>query len=223
MQIMAIFLAVASAGPVPNAYGIDGLGGSPYYYPGAYLGANYPGQPEQQFVRLPGDFVVEQQPISKYVAPALINAADRFGNPQGIQLVLSVPSAVPPGTSVSVTVNVNSEPNGATVVSVSNPVVSAPAPTAPQESIIVDANSNKGNESPDIYDLNFNLTELTYRLFAYSEPATAGQLPDEFDQREPPIMFLPPFENSKDSPVLIAMQGEAQQQQLAALLKTKTF
>jgi hypothetical protein len=36
-------------------------------------------------------------------------------------------------------------------------------------------------------------------------------------------MFLPPFENSKDSPVLIAMQGEAQQQQLAALLKTKTF
>jgi hypothetical protein len=47
----------------------------------------------------------------------------------------------------------------------------------------------------------------------------AGQLPDEFDQREP-IMFLPPFENSKDSPVLIAMQGEAQQ---AALLKTKTF
>jgi hypothetical protein len=158
MQIMAIFLAVASAGPVPNAYGIDGLGGSPYYYPGAYLGANYPGQPEQQFVRLPGDFVVEQQPISKYIAPAAINAADRFGNPQGIQLVLSVPSAVPPGTSVSVTVNVNSEPNGATVVSVSNPVVSAPAPTAPQESIIVDANSNKGNESPDIYDLNFNLT-----------------------------------------------------------------
>lgn len=156
---MAIFLAVASAGPVPNAYGIDGLGlgGSPYYYPGAYLGANYPGQPEQQFVRLPGDFVVEQQPISKYVAPAAINT-DRFGNPQGIQLVLSVPSAVPPGTSVSVTVNVNSEPNGATVVSVSNPVVSAPAPTAPQESIIVDANSNKGNESPDIYDLNFNLT-----------------------------------------------------------------
>ncbi|EFX72173.1 hypothetical protein DAPPUDRAFT_227638 [Daphnia pulex] len=200
-EIMAIFLAVASAGPVPNAYGIDGLGlgGSPYYYPGAYLGANYPGQPEQQFVRLPGDFVVEQQPISKYVAPAAINAADRFGNPQGIQLVLSVPSAVPPGTSVSVTVNVNSEPNGATVVSVSNPVVSAPAPTAPQqESIIVDANSNK-------------------------EPATAGQLPDEFDQREPPMMFLPPFENSKDSPVLIAMQGEAQQQQLAALLKTKTF
>lgn len=59
--------------------------------------------------------------------------------------------------------------------------------------------------------------------FVYSEPTTAGQLPDEFDQREPPIMFLPPFENSKDSPVLIAMQGEAQQQQLAALLKTKTF
>ncbi len=148
---MAIFLAVASAGPVPKAFGIDGLGlgGTPYYYPGSYLGANYPVQPEQQFVQLPGDFVVEQQPISKYVAPAAINA-DRFGNPQGIQLVLSVPSAVPPGTSVSVTVNVNSEPNGATVVSVSNPVVSAPAPAAPQESIIVDANSNKDNSSHTI-------------------------------------------------------------------------
>lgn len=49
----------------------------------------------------------------------------------------------------------------------------------------------------------------------------AGMLPDEFDLREP-ILFVPPFENSKDSPVLIEMQGEAQKQQLAALLKTKT-
>lgn len=60
-------------------------------------------------------------------------------------------------------------------------------------------------------------------LKKYLEPPTAGLLPDEFDQREPPMMFLPPFENSKDSPVLVAMQGEAQQQQLAALLKTKTI
>ena len=62
-------------------------------------------------------------------------------------------------------------------------------------------------------------THLFPFWFSFSEPVAAGQLPDEFDQREP-IMFLPPFENSKDSPVLIAMQGEAQQ---AALLKTKTF
>jgi hypothetical protein len=142
---MTIFLAIVSAGPVPKAFDGLSLGGQPYYYPysGAYLSANYPVQPQQQFMPLPGDFVVEQQPASSYVAPTAINA-DRFGNPQGIQLVLSVPSAVPPGTSVSVTVNVNSEPNGATVVSVSNPVVSSPAPAQPAESIVVDANSNKG-------------------------------------------------------------------------------
>ena len=51
--------------------------------------------------------------------------------------------------------------------------------------------------------------------------SATGTLPEDFDLREP-VMFLPPFENSKDSPVLIAMQGEAQQQALAALLKTKT-
>lgn len=151
---MAIFLAVVSAGPVPKAFDGMSLGGQPYYYPypGGYLGTNYPVQPQQHFGPLPGDFIVEQQPVSTFVAPAAAAiTGDRFGNPQGIQLVLSVPSAVPPGTSVSVTVNVNSEPNGATVVSVSNPVVSTATPAAapqpaeqPAEAIIVDANSNKG-------------------------------------------------------------------------------
>ncbi|KZS03244.1 Uncharacterized protein APZ42_034081 [Daphnia magna] len=149
--IMTIFLAAASAGPVPKAFGIGGM---------------------RQLVPLPGDFIVEQLPVSNFggavsnFGGAVAMNGGRNGEQQGIQLMLTVPSAVPPGTSVSVTVNVNSEAN---------------------------------------------------------EPPTAGLLPDEVDQREPPMMFLPPFENSKDSPVLVAMQGEAQQQQLAALLQTKTI
>lgn len=134
---MAILLAVASAGPIPKAFDGRNLA-QPYYYsyPGAYAPASYP-------LALPGDFVMEQQP-SPFVVPAVNPAGDRFANPQKIQLLLSVPSAVPPGTSLSVTVNVNSEPNGATVVSVSNPVVSPAAagakPPTP-DSIVVDANN----------------------------------------------------------------------------------
>lgn len=213
--IMTIFLAAASAGPVPKAFGIGGMRvGQTHYvpYPGFFADVNNPVQPQQQLVPLPGDFIVEQLPVSNFGGPvsnfggAVAMNGGRNGEQQGIQLMLTVPSAVPPGTSVSVTVNVNSEANGGTVVSVSNPVISTPAaasrpPVTPQqaEAIIVDANGT------------------------IKEPPTAGLLPDEFDQREPPMMFLPPFENSKDSPVLVAMQGEAQQQQLAALLKTKTI
>lgn len=142
-QIMAIFLAVASAGPVPKSFGIDGMGQRYYPYPEAYLGGNYPGQPLPQYVPLPGDFIMEQQPAPSYVNPVSMNAR-RYGEQQGIQLMLTVPSAVPPGTSVSVTVNVNSEANGGTVVSVSNPVISAAAPvpvTQEQpEAIVVDSN-----------------------------------------------------------------------------------
>lgn len=206
--IMTIFLAAASAGPVPKAFGIGGMRvGQTHYvpYPGFFADVNNPVQPQQQLVPLPGDFIVEQLPVSNFGGAVAMNGG-RNGEQQGIQLMLTVPSAVPPGTSVSVTVNVNSEANGGTVVSVSNPVISTPAaasrpPVTPQqaEAIIVDANGT------------------------IKEPPTAGLLPDEFDQREPPMMFLPPFENSKDSPVLVAMQGEAQQQQLAALLKTKTI
>lgn len=205
---MTIFLAAASAGPVPKAFGIGGMRvGQTHYvpYPGFFADVNNPVQPQQQLVPLPGDFIVEQLPVSNFGGAVAMNGG-RNGEQQGIQLMLTVPSAVPPGTSVSVTVNVNSEANGGTVVSVSNPVISTPAaasrpPVTPQqaEAIIVDANGT------------------------IKEPPTAGLLPDEFDQREPPMMFLPPFENSKDSPVLVAMQGEAQQQQLAALLKTKTI
>lgn len=212
---MTIFLAAASAGPVPKAFGIGGMRvGQTHYvpYPGFFADVNNPVQPQQQLVPLPGDFIVEQLPVSNFGGPVsnfggpVAMNGERNGEQQGIQLMLTVPSAIPPGTSVSVTVNVNSEANGGTVVSVSNPVISTPAaasrpPVTPQqaEAIIVDANGTN------------------------KEPPTAGLLPDEFDQREPPMMFLPPFENSKDSPVLVAMQGEAQQQQLAALLKTKTI
>ncbi|XP_059353557.1 uncharacterized protein LOC130695605 [Daphnia carinata] len=205
--IMTIFLAAASAGPIPKAYDIDAVRvGQPYYltYPAGYFNDHYPGQQRQQLVPLPSDIIVGQQPAPTFSGPVAVSG-ERYGDQQGIQLMLTVPSAVPPGTSVSVTVNVNSEANGGTVVSVSNPVISTPVEARPQvtpqqaEAIIVDANGT------------------------IKEPPTAGLLPDEFDQREPPMMFLPPFENSKDSPVLVAMQGEAQQQQLAALLKTKTI
>lgn len=161
IQIMTIFLAAASAGPVPKAFGIGGMRvGQTHYvpYPGFFADVNNPVQPQQQLVPLPGDFIVEQLPVSNFGGPVsnfggpVAMNGERNGEQQGIQLMLTVPSAVPPGTSVSVTVNVNSEANGGTVVSVSNPVISTPAaasrpPVTPQqaEAIIVDANgTNKG-------------------------------------------------------------------------------
>jgi len=49
--------------------------------------------------------------------------------------------------------------------------------------------------------------------------SSGPQFPEEFEHREPPFLVTPLFENSKDSPFLIAMQAvaeEAQKQQLAA-------
>lgn len=92
----------------------------------------------------------QQRMVSSVPAINAKPSSDSLGNPQKIQLLLSVPSAVPPGTSLSVTVNVNSEPSGATVVSVSNPVVSSPGDsTAPQvmtDAITVDAVNSQGNK-----------------------------------------------------------------------------
>lgn len=153
---MATILAVATAVPVPKSFGTGVRSyGQPYYYayPETYspLVANYP----EQLVPVPGDFVVDRQPTS-YTIPAMNTnpSGERFGNQQKIQLVLSVPSSVPAGTSLSVTVNVNSEPSGATVVSVSNPVVStsptgpSPVPEAPIDSVTVDAVNSPGRKSP---------------------------------------------------------------------------
>lgn len=141
-----------SAGPIPEAFVADGRNfGQPYYYtyPGAAyspIGASYH---QPQLVALPGDFLMEQQPATPFGAPTPYT--DPLGTPQKIQLVLSVPADVPPGTSLSVTVNVNAQPSGATIVSVSNPVMSsaAPAPVAaaikpPTDAVVVDANANKG-------------------------------------------------------------------------------
>lgn len=66
-----------------------------------------------------------------------------------VTLMLSVPAVVPPGTSVTVTVNVaNKNPETGTVVSVSNPVVSTPGasltPTS-NEAVVIDANTGSGN------------------------------------------------------------------------------
>lgn len=114
------------------------------------MGANY----HTQLVPMPGEYVVDQQQPIFSPVPALgaKPLSESLGNPQKIQLVLSVPSAVPPGTSLSVTVNVNSEPSGATVVSVSNPVVSSPsgaalAPQAMTDAITVDAINSQGNQN----------------------------------------------------------------------------
>lgn len=149
LQILAIFLVVASAGPIPEALlGPEHrqFGGQPYYYtyPGAPYSpvgpANYPGQ----VVAIPGEpFFVEQHP-TPFAAPSP-HTDPLVGNPQNIQLLVSVPADVPPGTSVSVTVNVNAQPSGATIVSVSNPVVSpSPAPVSaalkpPTDAVVVDA------------------------------------------------------------------------------------
>lgn len=49
------------------------------------------------------------------------------------------------------------------------------------------------------------------------------QFPEDFDNREPPLAINLPFDNPKDSPVLIALQEEAiKQQMLAALVNRKT-
>lgn len=137
-----MLVVAVAASPIPT--NSDRSTGRSLFYalPGAYPAALAgPAIPVRQVV-------VEQQP-SSYATRIPINvrplAADRYGDPQNINLVLSVPSAVPAGTSVSVTINVNAEPTG-TVVSVSNPVVSQspaqkpPAPmTTAHEAIAVDA------------------------------------------------------------------------------------
>ena len=136
LQILAIVLTTVSAVPIPKSFGTDGRIGKQFYYP---VPASYSQINSQYSNQVAPEYVINQRPVSY---PNLVPNKD-LGADGNIQLVLSVPSAVPPGTSLSVTVNVNSEPNGATVVSVSNPVVSAPAqaPAAP-DSITVDAPSS---------------------------------------------------------------------------------
>lgn len=147
MQIFAALLAVASASPIPSNEGrrlvyytgfpleypsrvFQPLPASLGYEPASYFGAASAFKPQQ----------------AAYSIPVKVS-------PEGgdqINVVLSVPSVVPPGTSLSVMVNVNSELSG-TKVSVSNPVltpVAAPA-AAPErdDAVVVDAAQSGNNTS----------------------------------------------------------------------------
>merc|ERR1712071_682752 len=102
---------------------------------------------------------------------------------QEIKLMLGIP-IIPDGTSVSITVKVESSPSGP-IVSVGNPTPLAPAtpqtPKPDEDAVIVDANSAINAEEVD----------------------------EEFEIREPPLLSgiggENLFENSKDSPFLASM------------------
>ena len=170
--------------------------------------------------------VTYQQPASVPIKQFLpIGPSDEI--PQ-VTLMLSVPAVVPPGTSVTVTVQVaNSKPNGGTVVSVSNPVVSSPgggstpaAGTSPNDAVVVDANASAGTKINQ-FTLKIEIISLT---LYFSGPSVIDNIdfPEDFDNREPPSSVLLPFDNPKDSPVLIALQEEAiKQQMLAAALRNR--
>merc|ERR1712071_499645 len=109
-----------------------------------------------------------------------------MGSPisQEIKLMLGIP-IIPDGTSVSITVKVESSPSGP-IVSVGNPTPLAPTPQTPkpdEDAVIVDANSA----------INAGLEEVD----------------EEFEIREPPLLSgiggENLFENSKDSPFLASM------------------
>lgn len=109
-------------------YPLDPPPGGMYTYPGGPI--------------IPAPVAYQQQAPIKQVFPMKEEV------PQ-VTLMLSVPAVVPPGTSVTVTVQVaNSNPQSGTVVSVSNPVVSAangnkPSVT-PNDAIVIDANADSG-------------------------------------------------------------------------------
>lgn len=145
LQVLAALLVVASASPVPSKEGRSLV--HPFFYTGfpleyapAYQPASLGYKPASYVAALPAPSVVKPQPAT-YSIPVKVS-------PEGgdqIKVVLSVPSAVPPGTSLSVMVNVNSQPSG-TMVSVSEPVLTpvSPAPTAPEpardeDAVVVDA------------------------------------------------------------------------------------
>jgi len=179
LAIVSSVLLVVAAGPVPVVKDAATVKGLLYPIPMEYSAGPVP---------VSGPYALPPQPFYPPVrTPA---------QPDHIKLVLAVPAVVPPGTSISVTVNVNSNPTGATIVSVTNPVISSSSSSSPMptgnEAIIVDAN--------------------------IADPS-GPQFPEEFEHREPPFLVTPVFENSKDSPFLVAMQAvaeEAQKQQLAA-------
>ena len=146
-------LLVVAAGPVPVVKDAATVKGLLYPIPMEYSAGPVPvsgpyalpvgSQIPYQFMNYPEMFAVPlaarpQQPQPFY--PPVRTPAQ----PDHIKLVLAVPAVVPPGTSISVTVNVNSNPTGATIVSVTNPVISSSSSSSPMptgnEAIIVDAN-----------------------------------------------------------------------------------
>lgn len=119
--------------PIPMEYSAGPVAASPYALPvGSKVPYYYMNQPELFALPMATRF---DQPQPFYPVRATQPEVPH------VKLVLAVPAIVPPGTSISVTVNVNSSPTGAAVVSVTNPVVvsSASTPTG-TEAIVVDAN-----------------------------------------------------------------------------------
>lgn len=200
--IIAALLAVAAANPVPSKEGRRLV--QPFYYTGYPLDyasrlfqplpASISYEPASYVAALPTPIKPQQQ--ATYAIPVKVSpeAGDQ------INVVLSVPSSVPPGTSLSVMVNVNSEPSG-TKVSVSNPVLTpvaapmaTPAAAVPDrdDAVIVDA-ALSANPNED----------------------------EELGFRDPAILEgLVGFNNPKDSPELVMMQVQAHNEALAAKQKT---
>ena len=214
-------IASVAAGPVPlNRVKPGKL--SEVYLPSAYAALDPYGIPlgayhQHQFLDA---YPVKQIPVQT------VDATN-----QQVQLLLSVPAVVPLGTSVTVTVQVaNTQSGSAPTVTIGTPQVIVTNPggkpsnpsTVNDDVIIVDADSGSGiNFFFSIYFKDI-LKITCWNCLGPSVIDALGSV-DDLDNREPPLLALLPFDNPKDSPLLVALQEQAIKQEMLAALVNRKF